>query len=193
MEIVKGQAWKIWEGMEVLFVFWSMGIQFQHKSFSRLILAFCIVFEQEKGKDWSTEKSFCWATFTPAEMPGKVGPTKCLSALCKPTETWWIWVERPGKRENIWLGLHPTTSIALNLLVCKTRFETATTPRLLQGRRSVNIMPNAPRYFQRFSSPFEMWRELQSLFYHDWSIIYAMAGSLWMSQNDRNWFWDWVL
>lgn len=54
MVIVKGQVWKVWEGMEVLFTFRSMGIWFQHKSCSCFILAFCTVFQQEKGTGWST-------------------------------------------------------------------------------------------------------------------------------------------
>jgi len=86
-------------------------------------------------------------------MPGKVGPTQmsiCSLETCRNLVSlgWETW-----QTPEYLVGSPPHHSIAVNLLVCQTRFETATTLRLLQGQQCVNIMQNTPRYFQRFISP----------------------------------------
>lgn len=166
MVIVKGQVWKVWEGMEVLFTFWSMGIQFQHKSYSCFILAFCTAFQQQKGTSWSTG-IFCWVSLPLLRCQARQDLKMPLGKLGSQVLDTWQTAER--------LVLSPSPlSIALNLLVCKSR-EIAVHSRLLQGQQSVNILQNAPRDFQKLSSPWKSFASCKQTVSWAWILPHVLA------------------
>lgn len=144
-----------------------MEIQFQHKSCSCFILAFCTAFQQEKGTSWSTEL-FCWVSLPllncQARWDLKMPLGKPGSQILGTWQTAECLVVSPSPH-----------SIALKLLVCKSRWEIAVRSRLLQGQQSVNILQNAPRDFQRLSSPWKSFASCKQTVSWAWILPHVLA------------------